>query len=377
MSLINASLAILKLPATTTSIDVIKAAYRTLIFESHPDVSSSSSSSSLSFQQIKEAYDVLHSHFQDSSLSSSSTSSKAAPKPIVAKPAAAAAAATTPKTATTTPSIWKEAALQDVEIVLPVTMEQLFHRPIVPVAYVCPPRVCVECHGTGSKQPKSRSACTHCRGRGDVTLASHVTVSCSTCKGSGWKPPELHERHAMCNGTGFVPSSSSSSSSTLLVDLNRMEHTNDGGIKILIADAGTQRWSIERQQVETSRVHVKIRVLPHDVYSLRGGDALAMRLVLHPWDVLFGCRRTWMSIDGSTQCAMDIEPGDLDEHEHEHDVPSMTMTLKQASRMMMGHGMSDGRGGRGDLLVVFRIDASASLALSHDKIQAIRTILQQ
>ncbi len=186
--------------------------------------------------------------------------------------------------------------------------------------------VCRSCGGTGA-EPGGLETCPACGGSGrkvtqrSVGFAFFTTVTvCDRCGGSG---KMVKKRCKACRGLGYVE------------DVEPIVFTVPKGVEdgevIVLRGKG----DLDPDAGRRGDLHIRFRVKPHHVFK-RDGDNLILEIPVSPSEAVVGRRIRFKTLDGYEEI-------------------KLSLSNLQQPIVLRGRGMPRRRGGRGDLLVYFKV----------------------
>lgn len=193
---------------------------------------------------------------------------------------------------------------------------------------------CTNCQGTGAKPGSEQISCTTCSGHGKIresrqsVMGSFTTVrECATCRGTGKVPKE---RCGQCAGAG------------VLRQQEEVEIKVPGGVENgeMIRLTGRGEAVLGGQPGD---LYVKLHVESHKSIK-RDATTLSTNLAIKLTDALLGGTYTIETLDGTEEVTI---PAGISHGEQ--------IRLK-------GKGVPAARGGRGDFLVVVKIETPRQLS---------------
>ena len=230
----------------------------------------------------------------------------------------------------------------DIEVVQPITLEEAYRGTKKEIRYQTF-AACAACQGHGYFEKEGTSSCKACDGKGEIKEARNTFFgsfsqlkACEKCFGTGSIPNKLCSE---CRGNGRAMSSKS-----FTVDIT--PGIREGQIiKVIKAGETGERGA------EAGDLYVRIRVLPHKMFT-RSGDDLVVRERVNLLDILLNKKIELSTIAGK-KATIEIPSG---------------VNVKEPLRVA-GLGMPRfGRSGHGDLIADLEIVVPKHLSAKAKKL---------
>jgi molecular chaperone DnaJ len=221
----------------------------------------------------------------------------------------------------------------DIEVIVRITLEEASTGAKVPVR-VDRDVPCKSCDGTGAKGGK-RTTCSTCKGAGQVRRTQRtpfgvvqVVGACETCHGQG---SIAEENCAKCKGTGKEEREETLSIEIPAGIMDRMQLRVPGK-----GNAGSPGQP-------PGDLLVGVLVEEHELFTRDGDDLLVQSTITYPQAVL-GTKLEVPTLHGSV--TLQVPPG----------------TQSHTTLRVRGKGTASLRGGSGDLLVTVKVDVPSKLS---------------
>ena len=193
---------------------------------------------------------------------------------------------------------------------------------------------CAHCGGVGAEPGSSMKTCDTCKGKGSTVQvqrtflgAVQMRVPCTDCDGRGEKPEKMCTE---CKGAGTVHARK-----TLRVDIPAGV---DDGVQLRVRGEGEAV-----QGGEAGDLYIQIRVTPDARFTREGTTIYSEKKI------------------GFTQAALgDTVTVDVVDGKVDLTIPQGTQSGEQLR--LKGKGVSGGRGGRGDHIVVIQVETPTKLS---------------
>lgn len=312
----------------------IKKNYRRLAKEFHPDKNPEAGDK---FKEISFAYEVLsdpekrqiYDRYGIKGLQEGTGGSDVDPESLFAK-------------------FFSFGSNNDLQIVLQVTLEELYNGNPSKTVEFTRQEVCADCQGTGGDVSKEQN-CSDCGGFGyRTTMGIIVSGRCDACHGRG-KILEEEFQCKNCSGRGLIEKDSSVN----VIIEKGMQHAE----KIPFRSEGHQSLKGER-----GHLIVILQLEQHDLFQRRADDLLMSNVQITLVEALCGLEYTFTHMDGR-QLVFRTEPGEV--------------IKPSAMKMIRGEGMPKRNNPfeRGNLMISFLVEMPSDYFADDDVLQEIEKLL--